>query len=509
MYNRKWSIQSRKVGKNQEFACMKSFFSDYPSVLYKIKTVHAKRIYNGEKKFELRKTMPSIHPKIIFLYENEEYRAITGGFLVKQIYHLPINELWEVVGEKGTTKKRFFEYYKDHKLGCAFEIEMAFEFSTPLLASEIKSLESKFHYPQSFIYLKKHRLLYSKLLLLLENEYRNHLASIAFEVPNEDEIGIFASLVKREISKNYDEIDDSFIENIVTCTKLGYDPNGYFTTKKFLYAAKQNNKLLGFTVLTEKIGNSVKTGPTILLHNYRRKSFGQLIRKKIEYDYFAKGFRKLYCTCNASADIILQYLLRSGLRVEAHLQNQYKKGSSEFVLGKLLKKQRKVFSTISREKVAINKIKYQSDNTLSEIKITLLDNFEKYYAKIDESFCENLIKATRHSKKESYSKKGKTIFRFYDIKGRIIGIVICSPKRGGAVKLNPILLTEHYESLYKVFLKIEKHFFQQSRSKLYLSLLVNDLSLIGFFNRMGFIIEGLLQEPYKDGVDMVQMGKEI
>lgn len=488
---------------------MKSFFSDYPAVLYKIKSIHAKRIYNGEKKFELRKTMPSIHPKIIFLYENEEHRAITGGFLVKQIFHLPINELWKVVGEKGTTRNRFFEYYKDHKKGCAFEIDTAFQFSTPLKASDIKSLEKKFHYPQSFIYLQKHKTLYASLSQLLELEYKKSLTLIDFIQPSKGEIKLFKSLTKKEISKNYDEIDESFIDNIINCTKLGFDPNGYFTTKKLLYSIKKDDALLGFTVLTEKIGNSVKTGPTILLKQYRGKSIGQLIRKKIEYEYYSKGFRKVYCTCNANAQEILQYLLRSGLRVEAHLKNQYKKGSSEFVLGKLLKKQRKIFSPISREKIPIKKIKYSSDKTLIEIKKILLAHFHKYYAKIDESFCDTLIKASYHTHQDSYSKKGKTIFRFLDSKEKIIGLVICSPKRGGAVKLNPVLLTEHYESLYKAFLKIEKFFSMQSRTKLYLSLLVNDLALIGFFNRMGFLIEGLLQEPYQEGIDMVQMGKEI
>jgi len=488
---------------------MNSFFSEYCSILYKIKTIHANRIYSGDKSYELRKAIPQNKPKIIFLYENEDQKAITGGFFVKQIIIQPIEELWKIVGESGTTKKRFFNYYSGCLLGCAYEIDFSFKFINPLMTEDIKTLEKKFHYPQSFIYLSKHKLLHIKLLQLLEEEYQKKLNIICFNKPSTSEEDLFRKMTKPIISKNYDEIDDTFIDNIISCTHLGFDPNGFFTSKKTLHSVKFNSELIGFTVVTEKIGNSIKTGPTILLKKYRKKGFGRLIRNKIAYEYYLKGFRKLYCTCSAYDKDTLHYLLKSGLRVEAHLVNQYKKGSSEFVLGKLFAQHKKRFPDIIRDQSKISRIIRTSNKSIFEIKDFLLVYFEKYFTKIDEKFCDSLINASKDSRHKNYSQKGKIIFRFYNKKNIIVGMVICSPKRGGSVKLTPIFLTENHESIYKVFLRIESYFRTKKRSKLYLNLLVNDIALIGFCNRLGYIIEGLLQEPYQDGVDMVQMGKEI
>ena len=45
--------------------------------------------------------------------------------------------------------------------------------------------------------------------------------------------------------------------------------------------------------------------------------------------------------------------------------------------------------------------------------------------------------------------------------------------------------------------------------KVYLNLPVNDSLMIGYFSKMGYKIEGLLQAPYTPGLDLVQMGKLI
>lgn len=487
----------------------KKYFYDENSVLYKIKSIHANEIYNSKKLYEFRKIIPLKKPKVVFLYEHEDCKAITGAFIINDIISLPPLKLAQKAKLSGNKLKSLLIYFKGYKIGNAFQIGEVFKFDEPLTNREIKDLYKQYKSPQSFIYLKTYKKLEDKLFTMLDDEYKKRLSLISFSVPNDKDFKIFKKIALEEVSKNYDEIDSSFVDHIIGCTKMGKDGNGYFTKRKDLVVLKKDNLKIGYTVLTQKIGDSIKTGPTILFNNFRKLGYGQLVRKKIEYDYYNMGFRKVYCTCNALDKNVLYYLMNSGMRIEAHLINQYKNNSSEIVLGKLLVKEKKFFPKIKRVDSEITKIKIVSGKISGLMRSFFKKNFELFYCKIDDSFLDILEKASKRFSLMNYHEKEKKIYSFEDNVGKIIGSVICSLKRGGAVKLTLLIKTQNYQSIKRAIKKVELDNKKHYRKKIYLNLPVNDIIMIGYFSKMNYQIEGLLQAPYLPGLDLVQMGKLI
>lgn len=480
---------------------MRYFIEGTESIILNIQAVHAARIYSGRKTFELRKVIPSSSPEIVFLFEQNGEKAITGAFIVKKIHKLPIDVLWKVVGSKATTKERFYNYFDGYEFGNAYEIDEVIKFENPVYYNEIIDLTPSFRHPQSFVYLRTYPELKKKLFLELNKASLLGGVEITFSKPSEEEEAQFKQIALEEISKKYDEIDKSFVDNIVKCSKKGFDPNGYFTSRKILYSIKLSKKTIGYIVVTEKIGNSVKTGPTILLPEYRNKGFGREARNQIEEIYKEHGFRKLYCTCNATDCSVIRYLIKSGMKVEAHLSNHYKAGNSEFIFGKLLRSNVKAYPKIIRQKTSASSITTYSKS--DEFKLTdfLTKNFKYYYFDIDDEFVRKVLRATS-TKIGLYSKKNKIVFTSQADNGDILTIAICSPKRGGAIKINFLTETSDKSSFNSFFEQIIKYFRALNRTKIYTTIPIFDLTITKYFEDKGFTKEGTLIEPYMDGIDM-------
>lgn len=470
------------------------------SIILNIQSIHSEKIYSGIKIFELRKSIPNYAPKVVYLFEQKK-KTISGAFFVDQILNEQIDRLWEHVGTSGTSKERFYEYFEGYTKGYAYKITKAIKFNDEITFEEIISVEPTFYHPQSFIYLKKFPSLKKKLQESLESTLERINTSISFCSPDENEEKIFKDLALLEISQNYDDIEESFSENIVRTSKLGFDPEGYFTSKKQLYSIKSNFRLIGFIVLTEKLGNSIKTGPTILLPEFRHKGLGSIIRTKIENEYRSKGFRKIYCTCNALDNSIVKYLLRSEMRIEAHLFNHYKLNHSELIFGKLLNSQQKVNSKFLRSRSKAINVEIFKNKDHHEISEFLISHFSKSYFIIDESFTQRLFKIHKKST-NNYAIKPKIIFYSKTNYGRIMTVAICSPKRGGSIKLTYITYTNNTES-FNVTIKEIISYFKEQKRKIFTTIAIKDYQLIESFENIGFIKEGLLLEPYKDGVDML------
>jgi predicted transcriptional regulator len=473
----------------------------FDSILLNIQSVHAEKIYKGTKLYELRKTIPTIHPNIVFLYEQKK-KVISGAFIVDSIIQEEINELWEIVGINGTSKDRFFEYYKGYKKGYAYKILHKVKFSQEVKFKDILNIEPNFIHPQSFLYLKNFPNLFEFLQKELNKVVKVAPSLIQFEKPDLKEQNLFIEMAYEEIRKKYDEIDASFAENIVNVSKLDEDPNGYFTFRKILYAIKINLNLIGFIVITEKRGNCIKTGPSILLNEYRNLGIGPFIRAKIEEVYKVKGFRKIYCTCNSKDSSVINYLLKSNMRIEAHLFNQYSKEGSELIFGKLLVKHPKCNLKLIRSQSKSTIISEFTAYDTLEMTDFLSEHFSKSYFNIDNKFIKRLLEnAQRSNEKSAYSSKPKSIFISRTSYGSIKIVSICSPKRGGSVKLNFISETINSESV-KNNLSYVVNYYKTSKTKIFTTIPTSDLKLLQLLEEFGFQKEGLLIEPYQNGVDM-------
>src|SRR5205814_6143381 len=78
----------------------------------------------------------------------------------------------------------------------------------------------------------------------------------------------FSKLVDAHISGYYEETGPGYAAKLIELNNADEDREGIFTLTKSIRAVHVKGKLAGFTVITEKIGGAVKTGPTILLPKY-------------------------------------------------------------------------------------------------------------------------------------------------------------------------------------------------------------------------------------------------
>lgn len=144
---------------------------DY-DIYMKIMSEPASRIYSGVKKYELRKYVPK-HTGLIFLLENE-VKAVTGCFYFNSFITKTIEELWEIVGEKATTKEKFDSYFSEKKFGVALHIKDFQKFQNPITLEELYGNCDGFpRLPHPYVYL--YTPVGGKLSSLLRREAREIL----------------------------------------------------------------------------------------------------------------------------------------------------------------------------------------------------------------------------------------------------------------------------------------------------------------------------------------------
>ena len=302
-----------------------------PALILSIQAVHADRIFNGIKRFELRKSLPKGAFKRVYLWETGGI-GIVGCFDAGDPLRLPINELWTRVGELATSEERFCTYFKESRMGCAIPVQCPFRFPEPITKREMVRFDPTFSVPVSYRLVPTD----SRLFRALEAERTKRLKPpyVRLRRIRAAERGIYSELVTQVIAPKYDEISSAFASSILNSDKLGYDPYGILTKKKeVLSVILRDGSLIGFTTLTFKHGGSVKTGPTVLLQAYQQRGFGAAVRNAIAVRAAKHGARKLYCTCPDNDQRVAAYLLRAGYRIEAHLWKHYTRRNGELVFG--------------------------------------------------------------------------------------------------------------------------------------------------------------------------------
>jgi predicted transcriptional regulator len=120
-------------------------------VLLSVKPEFAKKIFNGTKRYEYRRTIfKSPHVKKVMVYASSPVKKVIGEFEIEAILNLDLDTLWaHTHAEAGISKEYFFEYFKDKENGYAIKIKSYKEYEEPLC------IQANFnaHPPQSFIYI--------------------------------------------------------------------------------------------------------------------------------------------------------------------------------------------------------------------------------------------------------------------------------------------------------------------------------------------------------------------
>ena len=483
------------------------------SILLSIKSVHANRILNGTKHFELRKSAPKNTPRLVFLYDTD-LAAITGWFLLKSIDIGTPKQIWEKVGVRATPKDSFNKYYANSTRAVALGIEKAYSLKTPISLPEAKKVEPGFTVPQAFAYLKNYPSLLEALYRRAQDGVTAQVSTPKFAIskilPSQHKE--FIQQVNRHITGSYNETGKSYAKFLLDSHESGYDPEGVFTKGKTIFSIYWGGELAGYLVTTMKIGGSVKTGPVIIFENYRQQGLGQSLRVLVHDIYKAIGFRKVYATVPANNIAACQYLIAANYQIEGHLNRHYHDRHDELVLGYLLSESRGVPQPIQRQITPLYKF-YRMSKSSSEIALHLKSVFSEVYCEVTNGWVTRQISqalsAGRGNSKELL--KPRIIFAADGPTG-VSATALCVLKRGGSAKISMLTETSHINGLVAFLSHISKSLSRLRTAKvrkLYSHVPVHDTDLMSAYYLAGYSAEGIISTPYNALTDMVIFSKTL
>ncbi|MDO4401917.1 MAG: ASCH domain-containing protein [Clostridiaceae bacterium] len=122
-------------------------------VLLSIKPKYVQRIFEGEKKYEYRKSLfKKDGINTIVIYATKPVGKVVGEFTFDTIIKANPEVLWEETkSNSGISKKDYLEYFKEKDNAYAIEIKDFQKYDNPLSLEELNpNIKSA---PQSFMYI--------------------------------------------------------------------------------------------------------------------------------------------------------------------------------------------------------------------------------------------------------------------------------------------------------------------------------------------------------------------
>lgn len=103
-------------------------------LLISIHPIHAKAIYEGRKRIELRRSLPkNFVGHLVFMYETSPVSMITGWFVIGAYINIRKDEFWRRFGHiTGITKDEFFNYFSGDEYAHGIYIDSGHRFQIPL-----------------------------------------------------------------------------------------------------------------------------------------------------------------------------------------------------------------------------------------------------------------------------------------------------------------------------------------------------------------------------------------
>lgn len=334
---------------------------------------------------------------------------------------------------------------------------------------------------------------------------------LTFREIQEDEIPEFKRLAINEIGKHYADIDDSFAENIVRAHRKDRDPYGYFTKTKTIWAGEDGGETVGYIVGTEKRGGSVKISPILVKEPRRQQGYGSELWRRAESHYEDEGHRKLYTHAPLYRDELYKWFSDLGAHLEAVLREQYDRGQDEFIMGKMLNNPTPE-NLPAENGLTLTEVDFEVSELVPDYEPSfrdlILTEMTQWYDEIDDKFVTGIIDAQERMD-EGYKKKGKTVYVVVR-DSEVCGCCVATPKRGGSVKLVPLLFRDNgtAEMAKRLLQDIHKDF-KDTHRKFYIMLPHLQTELLNLLREEGFQVEGFLRDPYKPGIDNIFLGKFI
>lgn len=125
------------------------------TLLLSIRPKYATKIFDGQKKVELRKVRPKLFPgDIVLVYVSSPIKELQGTFVVDRIREATPEELWnEVKNIAGVSKQEFDDYYSESEKSYGIFLRTPQTLVNPISLPDLRKLWKNFHPPQSYRYL--------------------------------------------------------------------------------------------------------------------------------------------------------------------------------------------------------------------------------------------------------------------------------------------------------------------------------------------------------------------
>lgn len=475
------------------------------SALLSIKPVFAEKIYSGQKTFELRKSAPNLTSPRIFLFETDSISKISGLILASRIIKDTPENIWKLVGTHGTSRERFFSYFAGRNQAIAIKIERALKLSSPLDMGQITELEKKFVVPQSYQYLpydsQLHRRLLNEVIDTIQSDKSFKIRLVELQQRNAK---AFSQMAFNKLRRFYEEINQDFIKSLTAERAPGFS-----TLDRQVFEVYHGSKLLGFTTLTYKAGDCIKTGPTLFFDKHSNNGHGQELRKLLHAIGEALGIRKIYCTCPATNLPAMCYLLSSGYIAETTLGEHYKKGVNEMILSRALTWNKTLQLENPSLKCPIGKITgiTSKKRGLSAIQKFIQRIMRETFFPVDEKWLGGIISSWKPTPSAS-SRKDRKLFVAKGQNG-VLAVLISIPKRGKTIKQILLSDTSDVEGLGKLIHAAELSYSKLKFRKASAYFRADDTIQQNVLASAGYFSEGMLRAPFQPGKDFFIYSKQF
>ncbi len=118
--------------------------------LLSIKPEFASKIFEGEKKFEFRRSIFKRPVERVIVYASSPVCKVIGEFEIEELVSDDLEKLWKKTKKHaGITEDYFYAYFSEKEMGHAIKIGNTKKYRKPLLLKEAFGVIP----PQSFLYL--------------------------------------------------------------------------------------------------------------------------------------------------------------------------------------------------------------------------------------------------------------------------------------------------------------------------------------------------------------------
>ena len=137
--------------------------TDKQDILISLASIHAEKIFAGEKQVELRRRVMRVAPgSTVWIYVKLPVGSIVGRASVEAVHASSPASLWRRFGVvSGLSREEFFEYFKGVTIGFALVLEGAKRLRRSLSLDSLRSIAEGFNPPQFFVRLTAEHPLFS------------------------------------------------------------------------------------------------------------------------------------------------------------------------------------------------------------------------------------------------------------------------------------------------------------------------------------------------------------